>query len=91
MCIKPSLFFITFIGLSILTYLNRAKDGTIPNSALDKGFSYLKDLYTTRELFKDLQRIQFRRNGKDEYRLVNVTKRDQELTKVLVLRLREGS
>lgn len=79
------LMFITFIGLSILTYLNRAMEGTIPNSASDKGFSYIKDLYTTRELFKDLQRIQLRRYGKDEYRLVNVLKRDHELAKALGL------
>ena len=77
------LMFVTFISLSILTYLNRAMEGTIPNAASDKGFSYIKDLYSTRELFKDLQRIQLRRYGKNKFKLVNVLKRDHELAKAL--------
>lgn len=77
------LMFVTFIALNILTYLNRAMTATIPNSLSHKKVSRIKDLYTTRELFKDLQRIQLRKYGKGQYKLVNVLNRDRELAEAL--------
>lgn len=79
------LIFVTFVALSIMTYLNAAMEATIPNERSPKGYSYIKDLYTIRELFKELQRIQLTAFSDGRLSLVNVLERDKRLVKALGL------
>lgn len=79
------LLFVTFVGLNILTYINKMMTNSFKNEFSRDGESILKKIYTISELFNELRSVRMTYSYDGSPRLLNVTRREKEIVKALGL------